>query len=377
MRLLSFSAIITTAFLTLAGCGDDQVSTPVNVIAGITVDSVLPSSSCSEEDTCYYRVFAHFVEPDRGTHFYRLRLEYEAFKFTGEPFYRSNSSDTGLLVSYTLTVPYYSQLPAQSYFFTIYKFTSLEDAYRMQNYASPTTSTDTVLVYTFSNDCEVNACSNQNLEHARWYARGIKTEDGIIGVQAEIETWLTARMCGQSTPCTTHSVSNVHINVGDTASGYWAQTGIISYRPSGSSYRMHEMFFEVMGVGGRQYRWFTAPNDGDSVHYRLELRPDSGAWYLYIDRHPDHASVLENQGWINVSGNYVSFAAEISHYETDMMGLEGDPCRITDCQYKVGSGYGYVQLDSSNIRTSDISEWGISLGSLGNELLFWDKKPVP
>jgi len=378
MKILILSILIAALLFVFTGCSDDRgVPIPDNVIAGITVDSVLPNSSCAANDSCYYRVFAHFVEPDQGTYFYRLRLNYDVLKFTGEPFYRSNPNTDGMLVTCTLTVPYYSELAAQSYFFTIYKFGSLDDAYRMQNHVSPTRSDSTVFVYNFSSGCKSKTCTNENLEHARWYSRGLKIEDDITGVQAEIETWLTAKMCGRNSTCTTHTASNVHINVGDTTTGYWAQTGIISYRPSSQTNTRHEMFLEVLGSGGRQYQWFNAPADGDLVHYRLELNSVAGTWNLYVDQHPDVADYVTDAGWVDRSGNYVSFAAEISHFETDMMGLESDPCEISDCQYKVGSSYGYIQLGSSNIGTSDISEWGVSLGSLGNEVRFWDKRPQP
>jgi hypothetical protein len=364
----SFSGLVCTIVAILSiglSCGEDDEPASGEIsnveIVNVTIDT------CSDIGPSLVTLTIHFVDSMEGRNQYWVKV-WDPY-WVGQISYRGETEYRSYHIpgpdSLHFKIPYYSNLPASYHHVELFRAPSADligNEYAAESHALASNDVDIPRFLdwrSYYTDC----CTKAKY---RYYAQVQKNVPYCEAAATSILT-RTGNLCceGCSSPGDHSAVSVAVGNQTAFTSKIFAEMGYVNYRSPSGNIR-YGAFLGLQNSTDSFVAYIAdvpgyMPNENTEHSYRLELDVSSGEWSGFYDNR--YIDCQPPPLWTpNVPGDYVSWAGEVTSYETDMAGIESAPCYMKECRYHDGLGWKWIDHDSDQtlwVNSDDDSQWMI------------------
>ena len=358
----------------------------------VYVPEVDPGSVAATCCGVKYGTVIEGTSPAGGQYYVLALMDKDTIVSYGEAVFVPEGTFSG--VTLEATVNYLDGIPSGNYQKSVLSFASLEQVGHIKSRTSALAS-DLVEVLSYEDSVCTVCCTNEaNGGLRRYYAGVIKDVGNAVRVSAKIATkygWL----CGQGTPTEdtvqTHSGAWVGMqgNIPPATATDFIQFGYMRMRSTApQTTYMTIVFFEMSPVNAQMNYMFIydlpdvpEPVLGTAYYYSVELDTSSATITYAFDGYGTPFSATAWQDHATLS--YVRWTGEIDARESDMPGTENDPCKFTDCRYRLSDEASPMSADFSLTDYIGVTpqkgnrpdEWATEFVLGGDELSIWDVNP--
>jgi hypothetical protein len=161
----------------------------------------------------------------------------------------------------------------------------------------------------------------------------------------------------------------------------WAQVGYVRARGEKDPKPVEARYLEVCGDATAAesdpsvvHREFFPPLEDGAHRYEGLLDPATGRWEFRYDGAVFHE--FTGPAWKGKSGSTAAYIAEILHRKSQMVGTASDPCRFSECRYRVASEAAFrdAGLADGDLKGAVAGEWANRRVD-GTTVEVWDEAP--